>query len=300
LDKDVSFKKYLSKKAKYVDSALKNFLPKDNSIISQSMRYSVLSGGKRLRPIFVILAASIFGTKVENVISAACAIEYLHTYSLIHDDLPAMDNDDFRRGLLTNHKKFGEAVAVLCGDALLTESFNLITKSKSSEKNIILAIKILSYYCGYKGMIAGQIEDILETGKWREKDINSLDKKLQSIQFQKTGALIVASLKIGAVLAGADSRSLSALEFYGTNLGAAFQITDDILDGHNNKKKLLDKKSSDIKNDKFTILSIYGKRESEKKAIKYVKKAKKTLSIFGNESELLVKMANYVVDRVLL
>jgi geranylgeranyl diphosphate synthase type II len=299
LDRDLSFKKYLSQKAKYIDLALEKNLPKDDSIISQSMRYSVLSGGKRLRPIFVILAASIFGAKAENVISAACAIEYLHTYSLIHDDLPAMDNDEFRRGLLTNHKKFGEAVAVLCGDALLTESFNLITKSKSSEKNITLAIKILSYYCGYKGMIAGQMEDsLLETGRWRENDIDLLGKKLQSIQFQKTGALIVASLKIGAVLAGADSRSLSALEFYGANLGAAFQITDDILDGHDNKKELLDEKKSDLKNDKFTTLSIYGKREAEKKAIKYVKKAKRILSIFGNESELLVKMANYVIDRM--
>jgi geranylgeranyl diphosphate synthase type II len=299
LDRNFNFKKYLSQKVEYIDLALKKNLPKDNSVISQSMRYSVLSGGKRLRPMFVILAASIFGAKAENVISAACAVEYLHTYSLIHDDLPTMDNDDFRRGLPTNHKKFGEAVAVLCGDALLTESFNLITKSKSSEKNITLAIKILSYYCGYKGMIAGQMEDSLETGKWREKDIDSLGKKLQSIQFQKTGALIVASLKIGAVLAGANGRSLSALEFYGANLGAAFQITDDILDGQdNNKKKLLDKKNSDLKNDKFTTLSIYGKCEAEKKAIKYVKKAKKILSIFGNESELLVKMANYVIDRM--
>ncbi|MDR3281507.1 MAG: polyprenyl synthetase family protein, partial [Endomicrobium sp.] len=296
MDKSTDFKKYLSKKAEYINLALKKFLPKDDSIISQSMRYSVLSGGKRLRPILVILTASLFGVKTENVIHAACAVEYLHTYSLVHDDLPAMDNDDFRRGLLSNHKKFGEAIAVLCGDALLTESFNLITKSKSSEKNINLAVRILSYYCGYKGMIAGQVEDSFETGKWRGGNIDSLNRKLQSIQLQKTGALIVACLKIGAVLAGANNKSLSALEFYGTNIGVAFQITDDILDAHDNKN-LFDKKSSDLKNDKLTTISMYGKCEAEKKAIKCVKRAKKAVSIFGNKSELLIKMADYVINR---
>jgi len=296
LDKSTDFKKYLSKKAEYINLALKKFLPKDDSIISQSMRYSVLSGGKRLRPILVILTASLFGVKTESVIHAACAVEYLHTYSLVHDDLPAMDNDDFRRGLLSNHKKFGEAVAVLCGDALLTESFNLITQSKSSEKNINLAVRILSYYCGYKGMIAGQVEDSFETGKWRGENIDSLNRKLQFIQLQKTGALIVACLKIGAVLAGANNKSLSVLEFYGTNIGVAFQITDDILDAHDNKN-LFDKKSSDLKNDKLTTISMYGKCEAEKKAIKCVKRAKKAVSIFGNKSELLIKMADYVINR---
>ncbi|MCA6069871.1 MAG: polyprenyl synthetase family protein [Endomicrobium sp.] len=289
-------RKYLAKKAEYVNAALKEFLPKDNSIISQGMRYSVLSGGKRLRPIFVILAAGLFGGKAKDIMPAACAVEYLHTYSLVHDDLPAMDNDDLRRGMPTNHKKFGDAVAILCGDALLTESFNLITKSKSSEKNITEAIKILAAYSGHKGMIAGQAEDTLETEKWNEKNKTLLEQKLKFIQLQKTAALIVASLKIGAVLSSADKAGLKALETYGTNIGIAFQITDDILDVYADKK-LLGKKGSDAKNDKLTALSLYGKELAKKKAGEYIKKAKKAVLIFGNRSEIFVQLADYMTNR---
>ncbi|MDR3257125.1 MAG: polyprenyl synthetase family protein [Endomicrobium sp.] len=294
--KNINFKKYLFQKMEYVNSALEIFLPKDNSIISQGMRYSVLAGGKRLRSILVILAADLFGVKAENVISAACAVEYLHTYSLIHDDLPSLDNDDLRRGMPTNHKKFGEAAAILCGDALLTESFNLITKSKSSEKNINIAVKILSEYSGYKGMIAGQAEDTLETGRWSGKNKALLWKKLQFIQLQKTAALIVASLKIGAVLADADKQSLKALEIYGINIGIAFQIIDDILDVYADKK-LLGKKGSDALNDKLTTLSLYGKEEAEKKADEYITKAKKAVPIFKNKSEILIQLADYMACR---
>ncbi|MCA6071816.1 MAG: polyprenyl synthetase family protein [Endomicrobium sp.] len=296
MQKKNGLKKYLAKKAEYVNAALKEFLPKDNSIISQGMRYSVLASGKRLRPMFVILAAELFGGKAKDVLPAACAVEYLHTYSLIHDDLPAMDNDDLRRGVPTNHKKFGEAAAILCGDALLTESFNLITKSKSSEKNINEAIKILAVYSGHKGMIAGQAEDTLETGKWNEKNKTLLEQKLRFIQFQKTAALIVASLKMGAALSSADKTGLKALETYGTNIGIAFQITDDILDVYADKK-LLGKKGSDAENNKLTALSLYGKELAEKKADEYIKKAKKAISIFGSKSEIFVQLADYMANR---
>ncbi|MDR0820386.1 MAG: polyprenyl synthetase family protein [Endomicrobium sp.] len=294
--KVVDFKKYILQKAEYINLALKNFLPKDNSVVSQGMRYSVLAGGKRLRPTLVILAAELFGVKAENVIPAACAVEYLHTYSLIHDDLPAMDNDDLRRGMPTNHKKFGEAAAILCGDALLTESFNLITKSKSSERNINETVRILAYYGGYKGMIAGQIEDTLETGRWSGKNKILLGKKLKFIQIQKTADLIVASLKIGAVLADADKEGLKALEVYGKNAGIAFQIVDDILDVYADKK-LLGKEGSDVENDKLTVLSLYGKREAEKKAYEHIKKAKKAVVVFGNKSEIFVYLADYIAGR---
>jgi len=242
------------------------------------------------------LVAELFGEEVENVTPAACAVEYLHTYSLIHDDLPAMDNDDLRRGMLTNHKKFGEAAAILCGDALLTESFNLITKSKSSERNINEAVRILAYYGGYKGMIAGQLEDTLETGKWSGKNKILLGKKLKFIQIQKTAALMIASLKIGAVLVGADKESLKALEVYGENAGVAFQIVDDILDVYADKK-LLGKEGSDAENDKLTILSLYRKREAGKKAYEYIRKAKKAVSVFGNKSEIFVHLADYITGR---
>jgi geranylgeranyl diphosphate synthase type II len=295
--KNVDFEKYISQKVGYINSALKKFLPKDNSVVSQGMRYSILCGGKRLRPVLVILAAELFGVKAENVIPAACAVEYLHTYSLIHDDLPAMDNDDLRRGMPTNHKKFGEAAAILCGDALLTESFNLITKSKSTEKNINETVKILAYYCGYKGMIAGQVEDTLETGKWSRKNKILLEKKLKSIEIKKTAALMVASLKIGAVLANADKEGLKALEVYGKNAGVAFQIVDDILDVYADKK-LFGKEGSDVENGKLTALSLYGKRKAEKKVYEYIREAKKAAAVFGNKSEIFVHLADYITGRI--
>jgi geranylgeranyl diphosphate synthase type II len=294
--KIVDFKKHISQRAGYINLALKKFLPKDNSVVSQGMRYSVLSGGKRLRSVLVILAAELFGVKAKNVIPAACAVEYLHTYSLVHDDLPVMDNDGLRRGMPTNHKKFGEAAAILCGDALLTESFNLVAKSKSSERNINEAVKILAYYGGYKWMIAGQVEDILEAGKWIGKNKILLKKKLKFIQTKKTAGLVIASLKTGAVLAGAGKEDLKALEVYGKNAGIAFQIVDDILDVYADKK-LLGKEGSDAKNDKLTILSLYGKREAEKKVREYIMKAKKAVAVFGNKSEIFVYLADYVAGR---
>ncbi|MDR3275043.1 MAG: polyprenyl synthetase family protein [Endomicrobium sp.] len=297
MKKQINFKKYFSQKTEYVNSALKKFLPQDNSIISKSMRYSVLAGGKRLRPIFVIIAAELFGVKPGDIIPAACAVEYFHTYSLIHDDLPAMDNDDLRRGIPANHKKFGEAAAILCGDALLTESFNLITKSKSSGKNINSAVRILADYGGYKGMIAGQAEDTIEPGKWNEKNRTLLERKLKFIEIQKTAALIVASLKIGAVLAGAGKRSLKALEVYGMNVGIAFQMTDDILDLYADKR-LLGKKGSDAENDKLTALSLYGKQKAEMKANEHIVKAKKAITIFGSKSEIFIQLADYVIFRL--
>ncbi|MDR2676890.1 MAG: polyprenyl synthetase family protein [Endomicrobium sp.] len=291
-----NLKKCFLNKVEYVNSALRRILPNDSSLISKSMRYSVLAGGKRLRPILVIIAAELFGAKSEDVISAACGVEYFHTYSLIHDDLPAMDNDDFRRGVPTNHKKFGEAVAILCGDALLTESFNLITKSKSSEKNINLAVRILAECGGHQGMIAGQVEDTI-IGKWNKEEKKLLKTKLKFIEIKKTASLIVASLKIGAVLADADARSLKALEIYGKNMGIAFQITDDILDLYADKK-LLGKKGSDTGNNKLTALSLYGRHEAEIKVGKYINKAKKALKIFENKSEIFVYMADYMMCRL--
>jgi len=296
LKKSISLEIYVSRKAEYVNLMLKKFLPGDNSIISRSMRYSVLAGGKRLRSVLVILAAEFFGMKVADIIPAACAVEYIHTYSLVHDDLPAMDNDDLRRGILANHKKFGEAAAILCGDALLTESFNLITKSRSSERNINVAIRVLADYSGYKGMIAGQAEETFQMGIRNERNRTLLKKKLEFIQIQKTAALIIASLKIGAVLADADKRSLKVFECYGKNIGIVFQITDDILDVYADKR-LLGKKGSDIKNSKLTALSLYGKREAEKMVGEYVKKAKEAAEMFGNKSRIFIQLADYIAAR---
>jgi geranylgeranyl diphosphate synthase type II len=296
LKEQFDLNKYLNTTAKYIDENLKIFLPKDKSVISQAMRYSVMAGGKRLRPIFVILGAEIFGLKKEKVIPAACAVEYLHTYSLIHDDLPAMDNDDLRRGKLTSHKKFGEAAAILAGDALLTESFNLLTQVGVANDRIVKAIKIFSYYSGYKGMIFGQAEDTIETGKWNAKNISLCKKRLEFIHINKTSALIKASLLIGGVLAGAKDSDLKLLEKYAHNIGLAFQIADDILDVYADKK-LLGKNGSDKNNNKLTYLSLYGKKKSEQKAKKLILDAKKSVSKFKNKKDILEKLADYMVDR---
>lgn len=295
-DTKTNLSEYLKKSADYVNSNLKNFLPKDNSVISKAMRYSVMASGKRLRPAFVILGAEIFGLKKEKVIAAACAVEYIHTYSLIHDDLPAMDNDDLRRGKPTSHKKFGEAAAILAGDALLTESFNLLAGVDVPGDRIVKTVKLFSKYSGYKGMIAGQAEDTIEAGKWNTKNISLCKKKLEFIHINKTSALIKASLLAGAVLAGAKNADLKLLEKYAHNIGLAFQIADDILDVYADKK-LLGKNGSDKDNGKLTYLSLYGKEKSEKKAKALINEAKKAVAKFTTRKEILEKLADYMIDR---
>ncbi|MDR0915203.1 MAG: polyprenyl synthetase family protein [Endomicrobium sp.] len=289
-----NLQKYLDKQIIYINTALKTFLPKGKSIIAQSMRYSVLAGGKRLRPILVLLASNLFGLRSDNVIQAACAVEYLHTYSLVHDDLPAIDNDTLRRGKLANHKKFGEAIAILCGDALLTDAFNLLTKVKSSKSNIVHAIKILSEYSGYKAMIAGQVDDIRYNNCKDHKPI--LKKKLQFIQRNKTSSLIIASLKIGAILAGADAKSIKALEVYGVYAGMIFQTIDDILDLYANKQ-ILGKLGSDIYNNRLTVLSLYNKQEIDNNINKYMIKAKKAISYFGAKADIFIQIIDYIKNR---
>ncbi len=294
--KSLDLKKYLARKAKFVDRLLKKYLPKDKSVISQAMRYSVLAGGKRLRPIFVMLGAESFGLDLKKIEPAICAVEFLHTYSLIHDDLPAMDNDDLRRGKPTSHKKFGESAAILAGDALLTETFNLIAKSKVPADRIVKAIAMFADYSGYKGMIAGQAEDTIEAGKWNKQNISFCKKKLEYIHIHKTSDLIKASLKMGAILAGAKDKDLKALEIYGQNIGIAFQIADDILDVYADKK-LLGKNGSDADNDKLTYLRLYGKEQSEINAVKLIAQAKKSISNFKKNKVIFESLADFMVER---
>lgn len=295
-NKIFDLKNYLVQKSKYVNGLLLKYLPKDKSIISQAMRYSVLAGGKRLRPILVMLGAEMFGLKPSKIEPAICAVEFLHTYSLIHDDLPAMDNDDLRRGKPTSHKKFGESAAILAGDALLTETFNLIAKSNVPADRIVKTIKMFADYSGYKGMIAGQAEDTIEAGKWNGKNVSFCKKKLEYIHIHKTSDLIKASLSMGAILAGAKDTDLKALEKYGHNIGIAFQIADDILDVYADKK-LLGKKGSDADNDKLTYLRLYGKQQSEQNAKQLIQDAKKAISKFKNNREVLESLADYMINR---
>lgn len=296
INKKFNLKKYLLLMSKEVNESLKKYLPKDKSVISMAMRYSVLAGGKRLRPIFVILGAEIFGLSKQKIEPAICAVEFLHTYSLIHDDLPAMDNDDLRRGKPTSHKKFGESAAILAGDALLTESFNLIAQCNVPSDRIVKAIRVFADYSGYKGMIAGQAEDTLEAGKWNKKNISLCKKKLELIHINKTSALIKASIKMGAILAGAKEKDLALLDKYAHNIGLVFQIADDILDTYADKK-LLGKNGSDKDNDKLTYLSLYGKEKSEENAKKLIIEAKKIISKFKAKKEILEALADYMIDR---
>lgn len=292
----MDLKKYLNNQAAIINKALRSCLPKDNSLISRSMRYSIFAGGKRLRPILVLESAKVCGRKSSAVMPAACAVEFIHTYSLIHDDLPSMDNDDLRRGKPTNHKKFGVATAILTGDALLTDAFRLIAKCRAAGGSIIKAVAVLSEASGYTGMIGGQIKDTIETQNWNKKTKGLAKQNLVYIHQNKTAALIKASLLIGAIIAGAGKKQCKLLGSYGENIGLAFQITDDILD-ITADKKALGKLGSDKDNNKLTYPAIYGIEKSKQLAARYIKNARKNLINFGIKAKILQSLADYIVQR---
>lgn len=289
--------KELKKYQKIIEKTIQHYLPAKNvwpGILHQAMRYSVFSGGKRLRPILVLLAAKICGATVRKVLPLAAAIEYVHTYTLIHDDLPAMDNDDYRRGKLTCHKKFNEAIAILAGDALLTQAYLVIAqKLKIPAERKLAIINILSEAISSRHLIGGQVDDILLAGESAgRKDW----KKLERIHYNKTGALIVASLVSGAVAAGARRKEIAALARYGENIGLAFQITDDVLDIVGDKKKL-GKSGSDRKNKKLTYPAVFGIEKSRELARQKIAAAKKSLKIFGKKGEILSQLADFIIER---
>ncbi|MEK7375554.1 MAG: polyprenyl synthetase family protein [Candidatus Margulisiibacteriota bacterium] len=250
---------YLEEKRKLINEELAKYLPKDDSILSQSMRYSALAPGKRIRAILAIASCSCMGGRIETVLPAACAIEFIHTFSLIHDDLPCMDDDDLRRGLPTNHKKFGQATAVLAADALFALAFEVISSDKNiparSGNRVILE---LSRAAGCLGMAKGQSLDMLSEGK----KINITD--LFEIHGRKTGDLIIASCRTGAVLAGAGEKEISVLSDYAAHLGMAFQIKDDILDVEGTTEEIGKPRGSDIERKKAAFPSILGLEESKK------------------------------------
>lgn len=257
-NKNFDLKKYLKEKGKSVEKLLKKYLPKDNSVISQAMRYSVLAGGKRLRPIFVMLGAESFGLNTKKIESAICAVEFLHTYSLIHDDLPAMDNDDLRRGKPTNHKVFGEACAVLAGDALISFGAQLILEELEIEPEIKLEIINDYLKCaGAFGIIAGQIADI-EAEK-KEIDLENL----KYIHKYKTGALFEFAMVSAGKLAKISSEKLSLIKEYANNFGILFQIYDDIIDCTLSTEEIGKTAGKDANSNKLTYISAYGLKEAK-------------------------------------
>ncbi len=263
--------------------------------IYSAMRYSLLAGGKRLRPVLSLAVCDMLGGRREDVLPFACAVEMIHTYSLIHDDLPAMDNDDYRRGRLTNHKVYGEALAILAGDGLLNLAFELLLESilKSNENRDlkIRAAAIIAKASGVEGMIAGQVIDLESENKKIPSDI------LERMHRCKTGALIKAPVVSSAVLCGADEDSVKKLECFAQNLGLAFQIKDDILDVEGSMEKLGKKTGSDAQNEKSTYVSLYGLENSKNMLNEITEKAVIILKDFGEKAVFLEELAKYLVNR---
>ncbi len=291
----MDFNKYLKEQAEFFHNALSELVPeKDNpqALIYDAMRYSLLAGGKRLRPVLMSECCIMCGGDRERVVPFAAAMEMIHTYSLIHDDLPAMDNDDLRRGMPTNHIKFGEANAILAGDALLNKAFETMSAVKYLPAETVLrVINIIGESSGTEGMIGGQIVDI----ESEKKDI-TLDE-LRYIHSLKTGAIIRSSCKAGAVLAGADEERIAACDEFAVNLGIAFQIQDDILDVEGDEAKLGKNIGSDADNGKNTYVSICGISQARELMKEYSAKAVRALDIFGEKADVLKMLVEYLVYR---
>lgn len=288
---------YLEKGGKTVDEALQKLMPREGTrppeLIS-AMRYSLFAGGKRIRPILVLAAAEVGGGNTGDAIFAACAVEMIHTYSLIHDDLPAMDDDDFRRGIPTCHKKFGEATAILAGDALLTLAFDVLSDPEISSgigpELRIRMVHELAIAAGWKGMVGGQQMDVASEGT--QPDLPTL----QYIHTHKTGALIRCSVLLGAIAAGADETTMKSLENYGEKLGLAFQVVDDILDITSTTEELGKDQGSDASRGKMTYPALFGLDEARVRAAELVQEAKTALAGMDNAGRL-IDIADFVLSR---
>jgi geranylgeranyl diphosphate synthase type II len=257
------------------------------------MRYSVFAGGKRLRPVLVIAGAEAVGGAAERVMPTACALELIHTYSLVHDDLPAMDNDDFRRGVPTNHKVFGEATAILAGDALLTLAFRLVAdNARATNLDALQAVVVdIADAAGHGGMVAGQVADLEAEG--RQVGADTVDY----IHVHKTGALIRTSLRVGAVLCGATSEQVRALSVAGADLGLAFQIVDDILDVVASSEELGKTAGKDQIQQKATYPAIHGIEPSRARARFLVGEAEEALASFGPRAEPIRALGRFILER---
>ena len=284
------FEKLLESYQARVNQKLEVLLPHDDSILTSAMRYSVLNGGKRLRPILAYLTAELNDTEAEYMDTLASSLELIHCYSLIHDDLPAMDDDELRRGNLTTHKKFDEATAILAGDALQPLAFELISTIKTSNRNKVQMISSLSEACGYLGMVGGQIKDINSN---QIKDVESLD----SMHSEKTGRLIQASIETAGILSGLSASDIESLKEYGGKIGLAFQIQDDIIDIESPASVSGKDQGSDIGKDKTTYPSLVGLEASKVRAQELSNDAKKILQPINKNTDNLDKLADYIVSR---
>jgi geranylgeranyl diphosphate synthase type II len=287
----------MAERRRLVDAALERWLPQQAECpprIHEAMRYSVFAGGKRLRPLLVLLACEAVGGKPEDALPAAAALEMIHTYSLIHDDLPAMDDDDYRRGRPTCHKVYGEAIAILAGDALLTQAFQVLADSSGMEIPADRRVQIvaeIALAAGSQGMVGGQAMDIIAEGQQIQP------ATLLYLHTHKTGCLIRASIRAGAMAGGADCLYLDALTRYGERVGLAFQIVDDILDIEGSSQEMGKTAGSDLRKKKATYPAVLGMEVSRKEAGRLLQEAKDALHPLGEAAGVLIALADFVGRR---
>lgn len=288
-------KSYMQRKMDLINQQLNEIYTENmalNKDLAKAMNYSLMAGGKRIRPILIMAAVDALGVDGEKFLRLSTSIEFIHAYSLIHDDLPAMDNDDYRRGKLTNHKVFGEALAILAGDALLTMAFEIIATDKNVDAETkVKIITEMSKAAGAEGMVGGQVIDMQSENK--KIDIQTL----KQMHAAKTGALFCAAIRSGAILAGADEKQLANLTEYARQFGLAFQITDDILDVVGDEKTIGKPVGSDEKNHKSTYVTLGSLESAKALAQEAVDKAKASLVDFGENAEFLRALVDYLITR---
>ncbi|MDD2558229.1 MAG: polyprenyl synthetase family protein [Desulfuromonadaceae bacterium] len=292
----MDLQKYLLKQQQYIESALQEVLPQIEGPTAQllkAMRYSVFAGGKRLRPILMLAACEAVGGESQQALKSACALEMIHTYSLIHDDLPAMDDDNFRRGVPTNHKVFGDAIAILAGDGLLTEAFCLLSQPDQAfgAQTQLQIINIAATASGWNGMVGGQVADMVAEGQ---------DNSIATVDFihkHKTGALILASLQIGALCGGSNPEQLKHISDFGHSAGLAFQIADDLLDIESSQEQLGKDIGRDQQRGKATYPAVAGVDESHRRAEQLHAQAITQLDSFGDAAEPLRQISAYIINR---
>lgn len=289
--------RYIKNKKKIIDSFLKAYTDgiknrkECPARLHEAMTYSLMAGGKRIRPVFCIAAYEAAGGSPDEIIPVAASLELIHTYSLIHDDLPAMDDDDLRRNKPTNHRVFGEAAAILAGDALLTDAFNIIAGANAAPGILIKVIRELAHACGPEGMVGGQMVDIMLEGKRAGK------RELIYIHRHKTGTFIRGAIRIGAIMANASPAKLIALTKYGEKAGLAFQVIDDILDITGTQEEIGKTTGSDIAKSKNTYPSLYGLKKSEEIAKGLINDSLSAIKDFDGKAEPLRAIAKYMLER---
>jgi len=293
----LELKPYIKQKNQIIDAALEKVFQESHSskTLVKAMKYSLMAGGKQIRPVLCLAACEAVGGAPEDALTAACALEMIHTYSLIHDDLPAMDDDELRRGKATCHIAFNEATAILAGDALLTLAFEVLSSVQFEDGNQafrwLKVIRLISEAAGYQGMIQGQMLDIASEGIKLSAD------ELETMHRLKTGALIETSLACGALLGGADRRQTDLLSDYGRKIGLAFQVADDILNVEGNPELMGKAVGTDRQRDKSTYPSVLGIQAAREFSKKLVQEALQALEIFDKKADSLRGIARYIIER---